>query len=57
MAVAFPKAKLESYIIETESLVFPLVDHIKHTYPEYYDAVFLLKYQMISVIDTLKHVM
>ena len=57
MASGFNKTKIADYIDETEELVFPLLDHVKHTYPEYYNAVFLLKYQMLSVMEALKRML
>ena len=57
MASGFNKAKIADYIDETEELVFPLLDHVKRTYPEYYNAVFLLKYQMLSVMEALKRML
>lgn len=57
MAAAFSKEKLIEYISETEEFVFPLIDHVKHNYLEYYNAVFLLKYQMLSVMEALKRMM
>lgn len=54
MASAFSKKKIADYIDETEEFVFPLLEHVKHTYPEYYDVAFLLKYHMLSVVESLK---
>ena len=57
MAAAFSKEKLIEYIDETEEYVFPLIEHVKHNYLEYYNAVFLLKYQMLSVMETMKRLL
>lgn len=54
MAAAFTKQKMADYIDETEEFILPLIDLVKREYPEYYNAVFLLKYQMISVMESLK---
>lgn len=54
MAAAFKSSKMVEYITETETYVFPLIDKVKHEYDEYYDASFLLKYQLLSVMETLK---
>ncbi|MBQ0060085.1 MAG: helix-turn-helix domain-containing protein [Lachnospiraceae bacterium] len=54
MASGFTKEKMADYIDETEEMVFPLLDHVKHTFPEYYNAVFVLKYQMLSVMEAIK---
>lgn len=53
MATGFDRDKMVMYITETESYVFPLVEVIKGT-PAYNDAAFLLKYQMLSVMEALK---
>lgn len=54
MAGCFNKAKLEEYIAETEEYIFPLMDVLKNNYPEYSDIAFLVKYHMISVLETIK---
>lgn len=53
MATGFDRDKMVMYITETESYVFPLVEVLKGT-PDYNDAAFLLKYQMLSVMEALK---
>lgn len=54
MATGFKPSKMVEYIEETETYVLPLLDMVKHTYDEYYNASFLLKYQIRSVMETLK---
>ena len=54
MATTFDKQKLSDYINETEQYVLPLLTKIKHETPEYNNAVFLIKYQMVSVLESLK---
>jgi len=54
MATGFTKEHIAEYIDETEEMIFPLIDHAKHNYPEYYNAAFLIKYQMRSVMESLK---
>lgn len=54
MAVAFSKKKMAAYIDETEEYVLPLLNCIKTKYPECYNAAFLLKYQMLSILESLK---
>jgi GTP pyrophosphokinase len=54
MAGSFNDKKLAGYIDETETYVFPVLSAIKQTWPEYNNAVFLIKYQMLSVLETLK---
>ncbi len=54
MLLSFPVEKIIEYIGETERYVYPLLDKIKKEYVEYYDAVFVLKYQMLSVLESAK---
>ena len=54
MAQTFNDKKLAEYIDETETYVFPVLSKIKRTWPEYNNAVFLVKYQMLSVLESLK---
>ena len=57
MATGFKPNKMVKYIDETEEYILPLLESVKLEYDEYYDATFLLKYQILSVIETLKHVL
>ena len=54
MALGFTKDKIVQYIAETETYALPLLDHVKDTWPEYYNAAFLLKYHMKSILESLK---
>jgi len=54
MASGFSREKMIEYIDETEAYVLPLIDRIKNSWPEYYNASFLLKYQICSILETLK---
>lgn len=54
MAIGFTKDKIVQYIAETETYAIPLLDHVKDTWPEYYNAAFLLKYHMKSILESLK---
>ena len=54
MAGSFDDKKIADYIDETETYVFPVLSVIKQTWPEYNNAVFLIKYQMLSVLESLK---
>lgn len=54
LAIGFPKEKLSSYIQDTEFYVLPLLETVQQTYLDYYNAAFLLKYQILSVIEGLK---
>jgi (p)ppGpp synthase/HD superfamily hydrolase len=54
MAQCFSREKLIEYIRETEQYVYPLLEHIKNEYLEYNDAVFVIKYQILSLIESIK---
>lgn len=57
MATGFTKEKMVSYIEETEEFVFPLMEKVKHEYEDYYNASFLLKYQICSLMETIKRLL
>lgn len=57
MVTGFTRAKMIEYIDETESYVLPLIEHIKNSWPEFYNAAFLLKYQVCSILQTLKRML
>ena len=54
MALCFSPEKMRRYILETEEYIVPILDYIKENYIEYNNAVFLLKYQMRSMMETQK---
>ena len=54
MASSFSKKKLIEYVNETEQYVYPLLDHIKREYLGYRDVIFVIKYQLLSTIETIK---
>ena len=55
MAAAFSREKQIEYIDETEQYVIPLLDFLKEEHLEYHDAVYLIKYHMLSVLETFKN--
>lgn len=54
MAGSFSQEKLSEYITETEEYGYPLFDYIKEHYPQYNDTIFVIKYQVMSLIETVK---
>lgn len=54
MMLGFPKHRVLKYIDETQRYVFPLLDFIKEHYLEYNDAVFVIKYQITSILQSAK---
>ena len=57
MATGFDKDKMITYIVETEEYVFPLIEKLIDTEPQYSYALFLIKYQMLSVMETAKRLL
>ena len=53
MAGTFSVEKLKSYIEETRHYVLPLLRKVKTQYPEESDILFVLKYHIISVVDSI----
>jgi len=54
MAGTFSKEKLKAYIEETRQYVYPLLRKAKQAYPDESDILFVLKYHMTSVIDSIE---
>jgi len=54
MAGVFSVEKIKQYIEETKQYILPLLRQTKDHYPEYNNALFVLKYHIISVIAGLE---
>lgn len=54
MSGSFSRDKMAEYIMETETYVFPVLDTLKNEYPEYNDLAFLIKYQLLALLETIK---
>ena len=54
MAGTFSVEKLKSYIEEIRHYVLPLLKKAKSVYPEDADMLFLLKYHIVSVVDSIE---
>lgn len=54
MASSFSAEKMARYITETEDHILPMLEEIKRRYLDWNDAAFLLKYQMLSLLETQK---
>lgn len=54
MSGVFTKEKVQDYIEETEKFIMPLWRKTKDTWPVYSDALFVIKYHLTSVTDSLK---
>lgn len=57
MAGTFSEEKLKNYIEETREFVLPLIKKAKLYYPEDSDILFAIKYQILSVIDSIEATM
>ncbi|MBR2672871.1 MAG: helix-turn-helix domain-containing protein [Oscillospiraceae bacterium] len=57
MMLSFCVPRVTEYIAETEQYTLPLIEKIKREYPQYSDAVFVLKYQIMSILETIKAAM
>lgn len=55
MAGTFSIEKLKSYIEETRTFVLPLLRKAKMKYPNEADALFVLKYHIVSVVDAIDY--
>ena len=56
MYSGFSKKKQEQYILETERYILPLVSVVKEV-PEWNRAAWLLKYQMLALLETYKYLL
>lgn len=54
MAGSFTREKLDEYIVETETYVYPLLTYSKDHYPQYREAIFAIQYQIMSLLETIK---
>lgn len=53
MAGTFSVEKLKAYIDETRQYVLPMLRKVKNQYPDEADMLFLLKYHIVSVVDSI----
>lgn len=54
MAESFTYEKIKSYITETRDYIIPLIRSAKEKWPIYNDVLFIFKYQIISVTDSIE---
>lgn len=57
MGNAFSKEKIEEYIKETNDYVIPLCKYGRNYYPAYSDQIFVMKYHIQSINETLQKVL
>jgi GTP pyrophosphokinase len=56
MSGAFSPKRVASYAQETKKYIYPLLEYVKETYPEYAGVVFALQYHMTSVLDSISSI-
>lgn len=56
MAAGFPKKKMVDYVRQTEEYVLPLLDVVKAV-PEWNNAAWLLRYQMVTMLEAFKRLL
>ena len=56
MAAGFSKEKMVKYVKQTEKYVIPLLDVVKEV-PEWNNAAWLLRYQMITMLEAFKRLL
>lgn len=54
IAGSFPMRKVVRYISETEQYILPLLDILQEQAPALRSAAFLLQYQMLGLVETIK---
>lgn len=57
MAAGFSVERMASYIIETEEHIYPLFVKADRDFPEYANAIYLIKYHTISVVEALRQLL
>lgn len=55
MTTGFSRGGMARYIMETERYIYPLLEQARSLYPQYANALFLIKYHLTSVVETIKH--
>jgi len=50
----FTKEKMIEYVNETKNLIYPLCKYAKEYYPELSNAVTIIKYQIVSICETIE---
>lgn len=57
MVIGFTREKMATYAVETEKYVWPLLENLRKTQPQWSSAAWLLKYQMANIIETVKRLL
>ena len=57
MAAGFTRTRMAGYVRETEEHVLPLLPLLQAQAPEYSDALWLVRYQLLSLLETCKRLL
>ncbi len=57
MSMCFSREKMLDYMEETRRYVLPLISQMEELYPECYNAAFLIKYHMLSVMESVNYLL
>ena len=57
MAGCFKRERMVNYIEETEEYILPILTVLKNRHAEYSDVAFLVKYQIISLLESIKNLL
>lgn len=57
MAMGFTREKMVTYLSDTEKWVLPLLKEFKNVTPLWSNAAWLLQYQMVSLMETIKRLL
>ena len=57
MAMGFTAKRMAEYIEETEHYIIPMIDKLRSECPQYANAAFLIKYHMMSIMETVKRIL
>ena len=55
MSASFSKGKMAQYVKETEKYIYPIFTSTAEKFPELIDALFLIRYHMLSDVECVKH--
>lgn len=57
MAKGFTRERMAQYVAETDAYVLPLLDTLDTRRPEYAGALWAIRYQLESLLDTFRHLL
>jgi len=54
MPTGFTKDRMVDYVQETEIYILPMLEKLTREYPEFYDAAYLIRYHLLSLLEMVK---